>query len=47
MNASRSNARTAPLHPAQRRVALGMLIGGAVGFVWAGAMLYTLASWIF
>ncbi|MEE4495475.1 hypothetical protein OG912_00970 [Streptomyces sp. NBC_00464] len=47
MNATRSTVRTAPLHPAQRRVALGMLIGGAVGLVWAGAMLYTLASWIF
>ncbi|MER6117365.1 hypothetical protein [Streptomyces sp. NPDC001743] len=46
MNASRSHVRTAPLHPAQRRVAAGMLIGGAVAFVWAGAMLYTLASWI-
>ncbi|MCX5144357.1 MULTISPECIES: morphogenic membrane protein MmpA [unclassified Streptomyces] len=46
MNATRSDVRTAPLHPAQRRVAAGLLIGGAVGFVWAGAMLYTLASWI-
>ncbi|MCM2410407.1 MULTISPECIES: morphogenic membrane protein MmpA [unclassified Streptomyces] len=46
MNASRTSARTAPLHPAQRRVAVGMLLGGAVASVWAGAMLYTLTSWI-
>ncbi|WP_406457280.1 hypothetical protein OG782_32890 [Streptomyces sp. NBC_00876] len=46
MNASRTSVRPAPLHPAQRHVAVGMLIGGAVAFVWAGAMLYTLASWI-
>ncbi|RLV70882.1 hypothetical protein STAN_6411 [Streptomyces sp. CBMAI 2042] len=24
-----------------------MAIGGAVGLVWLGAMLYTLAGWIF
>ncbi|MFG2595023.1 morphogenic membrane protein MmpA [Streptomyces sp. NPDC048462] len=46
MNVPRTPTRTAPLHPAQRRAAVGMLIGGAVAFVWAGAMLYTLASWI-
>ncbi|MFD0022642.1 morphogenic membrane protein MmpA [Streptomyces sp. NPDC058382] len=46
MNDSRTSARTAPLPPAQRRAAVGMLIGGAVAFVWAGAMLYTLASWV-
>ncbi|MFF1924337.1 morphogenic membrane protein MmpA [Streptomyces sp. NPDC058221] len=45
MNASRTPGRTAP-RPAQRRAEMGMLIGGAVAFVWAGAMLYTLASWI-
>lgn len=47
MNASRTPARTAPLHPAQRPVALGLLLGGVVALVWAGAMLYTLAGWIF
>ncbi|MCX4768419.1 hypothetical protein OG322_03095 [Streptomyces sp. NBC_01260] len=47
MNVTRTPTRTAPLRPAQRRVAAGMLIGGAVAFVWAGAMLYTLTSWIF
>ncbi|MFJ4897548.1 MULTISPECIES: morphogenic membrane protein MmpA [unclassified Streptomyces] len=47
MNASRTSTRTAPPHPARRRAEAGMLIGGAVAFVWAGAMLYTLASWIF
>ncbi|MFD4336268.1 morphogenic membrane protein MmpA [Streptomyces anulatus] len=47
MNASRTAARTEPFDPAQRRMALGMLLGSAVGLVWLGAMLYTLAAWIF
>ncbi|MEU3268080.1 hypothetical protein [Streptomyces sp. B27] len=48
MNSSRTVIRTArPLDPAQRRVALGMALGGVVGLVWLGAMLYTLVSWIF
>ncbi|AGK81379.1 morphogenic membrane protein MmpA [Streptomyces microflavus] len=47
MNATRTAVRTAPLDPAQRRMALGMALGGVVGLVWLGAMLYTLASWIF
>ncbi|WP_432148681.1 morphogenic membrane protein MmpA [Streptomyces sp. bgisy029] len=47
MNASRTAIRPAPLAPAQRRIALGMALGGVVGLVWLGAMLYTLASWIF
>ncbi|MFJ1896592.1 MULTISPECIES: morphogenic membrane protein MmpA [unclassified Streptomyces] len=47
MNVPRTPTRTAPLHPPRRRAEAGMLIGGAVAFVWAGAMLYTLASWIF
>ncbi|MFD7863486.1 morphogenic membrane protein MmpA [Streptomyces sp. NPDC057682] len=46
MNAHRTSGRTVPSPPAPRRVALGVLLGGAVGLVWAGAMLYTLASWI-
>ncbi|MET9926907.1 MULTISPECIES: morphogenic membrane protein MmpA [unclassified Streptomyces] len=47
MNASRTAIRPAPLDPAQRRIALGMALGGVVGLVWLGAMLYTLAGWIF
>lgn len=47
MNASRTAVRPAPFDPAQRRMALGMLIGSAVGLVWLGAILYTLAGWIF
>ncbi|MEU2825608.1 hypothetical protein ABZ763_25925 [Streptomyces bacillaris] len=48
MNSSRTVIRTTrPLDPAQRRVALGMALGGVVGLVWLGAMLYTLVSWIF
>ncbi|WP_219204864.1 morphogenic membrane protein MmpA [Streptomyces griseus] len=46
MNASRAAVRTAPFDPAQRRMALGMLLGSAAGLVWLGAMLYTLAGWI-
>ncbi|MFD4173033.1 morphogenic membrane protein MmpA [Streptomyces anulatus] len=47
MNASRTAVRTEPFDPVQRRMALGMLLGSAVGLVWLGAMLYTLAAWIF
>lgn len=51
MNASRTAVRHVPFGPAQHRMAhgmaLGMAIGGVVGLVWLGAMLYTLASWIF
>ncbi|MET8496169.1 morphogenic membrane protein MmpA [Streptomyces microflavus] len=47
MNATRTAVRPAPFGPAQRRMALGMALGGVVGLVWLGAMLYTLASWIF
>ncbi|MFE3401491.1 morphogenic membrane protein MmpA [Streptomyces anulatus] len=47
MNASRTAVRTEPFDLAQRRMALGMLLGSAVGLVWLGAMLYTLAAWIF
>ncbi|MFD8435940.1 morphogenic membrane protein MmpA [Streptomyces microflavus] len=47
MNATRAAVRPAPFDPAQRRMALGMALGGVVGLVWMGAMLYTLASWIF
>ncbi|MFE2291846.1 morphogenic membrane protein MmpA [Streptomyces sp. NPDC059452] len=47
MNTSRAAVRPAPLDPAQRRVALGMALGGVVGLVWLGAILYTLVSWIF
>ncbi|MEV7900084.1 morphogenic membrane protein MmpA [Streptomyces anulatus] len=47
MNATRAAVRTIPFDPAQRRMALGMLLGSAVGLVWLGAMLYTLADWIF
>lgn len=47
MNASRAAVRTAPFDPVQRRTALGMLLGSAAGLVWLGAMLYTLADWIF
>ncbi|WP_411080327.1 morphogenic membrane protein MmpA [Streptomyces sp. cmx-18-6] len=47
MNASRAAVRTVPLDPAQRRIALGMALGGVVGLVWLGAMLYTVGSWIF
>ncbi|MER7551847.1 hypothetical protein ABTX86_17870 [Streptomyces anulatus] len=47
MNAPRTVVRTEPFDPAQRRMALGMLLGSAVGLVWLGAMLYTLAAWIF
>ncbi|MEW1615013.1 MULTISPECIES: morphogenic membrane protein MmpA [unclassified Streptomyces] len=47
MNPSRTAVRTAPLDPTQRRIALGMALGGVVALVWAGAMLYTLAGWIF
>lgn len=47
MNTSRTAARTTPLDPAQRRVALGLALGGVVGLVWLGAMLHTLGSWIF
>jgi hypothetical protein len=47
MNASRTAVRTAPLDPAQRRAVLGAVLGGGVGLVWLGAMLYTLADWIF
>ncbi|MEW2066740.1 hypothetical protein [Streptomyces sp. NPDC007346] len=47
MNTSRTAVRTAPLDAAQRRIALGMALGGVVGLVWLGAMLYTLVSWIF
>ncbi|RPK88573.1 MULTISPECIES: hypothetical protein [Streptomyces] len=46
MNASRTDVRTASFDPAQRRMALGMLLGSAIGLVWLGAMLYTLADWI-
>ncbi|MFH9268398.1 MULTISPECIES: morphogenic membrane protein MmpA [unclassified Streptomyces] len=46
MNASRTAVRTEPFGPAQRRMALGMLLGSAVGLVWVGAMLYTLANWL-
>ncbi|MGW1226810.1 morphogenic membrane protein MmpA [Streptomyces sp. NPDC001478] len=46
MNAHRTPGRTHSPTPAPRRVALGVLLGGAAGLVWAGAMLYTLASWI-
>ncbi|MCX4680047.1 hypothetical protein OG413_33045 [Streptomyces sp. NBC_01433] len=46
MNTSRTTVRTAPLHPAQRRIAVGMALGSAVGLVWLGAMLYTLATWV-
>lgn len=46
MNAHRTHVRIDTVRPAQRRVAVGMLLGGAVGLVWAGAMLYTLADWI-
>ncbi|MBT2427392.1 hypothetical protein J7F02_17375 [Streptomyces sp. ISL-112] len=47
MNTSRTAVRPMPLDPAQRRMALGMAFGGVVGLVWLGAMLYTLAGWIF
>jgi len=51
MNDSRAAARPVPFGPAQHRMAhgmaLGMAVGGAVGLVWLGAMLYTLAGWIF
>ncbi|MEV1086428.1 morphogenic membrane protein MmpA [Streptomyces microflavus] len=47
MNATRTAVRPAPFDPSQRRMALGMALGGVVGLVWLGAMLYTLASWIF
>ncbi|MEV4875084.1 morphogenic membrane protein MmpA [Streptomyces cyaneofuscatus] len=47
MNTSRTAVRPTPLDPAQRRIALGMALGGVVGLVWLGAMLYTLVSWIF
>ncbi|MFD4018794.1 morphogenic membrane protein MmpA [Streptomyces sindenensis] len=47
MNASRAAVRSAPFDPARRRMALGMLLGSAAGLVWLGAMLYTLAGWIF
>ncbi|MFB8103359.1 MULTISPECIES: morphogenic membrane protein MmpA [Streptomyces] len=47
MNTSRTAVRPMPLDPAQRRMALGMALGGVVGLVWLGAMLYTLVSWIF
>ncbi len=47
MNASRAAVRPASFDPAQRRMAVGMLLGSAVGLVWLGAMLYTLAGWIF
>nr|WP_181009523.1 hypothetical protein [Streptomyces sp. SM11] len=47
MNTSRTAVRTAPLDPAQRRAVLGAVLGGGVGLVWLGAMLYTLADWIF
>ncbi|MBM7057749.1 MULTISPECIES: hypothetical protein [Streptomyces] len=47
MSASRTAVRPVPFDPALRRVALGMLLGSAVGLVWLGAMLYTLAGWIF
>ncbi|WP_203685464.1 hypothetical protein [Streptomyces sp. SID14515] len=47
MNASRTAVRAAPVDPAQRRMALGMLLGSAVGLVWLGAMLYTLVGWMF
>ncbi|MFD5204528.1 morphogenic membrane protein MmpA [Streptomyces sp. NPDC058375] len=47
MSASRTAVRPVPFDPAQRRMALGMLLGSAVGLVWLGAMLYTLTGWIF
>ncbi|MFI6557154.1 morphogenic membrane protein MmpA [Streptomyces griseus] len=47
MNATRTAVRPAPVDPAQRRMALGMLLGSAVGLVWLGAMLYTLTGWVF
>ncbi|MFD3970088.1 morphogenic membrane protein MmpA [Streptomyces cyaneofuscatus] len=47
MNASRAVVRPVPFDPAQRRMVLGMSLGAAVGLVWLGAMLYTLAGWIF
>lgn len=46
MNSSRTSARIHPIRPAERRVAAGMLLGSAVGSVWAGAMLYTVVNWI-
>ncbi|MFJ4965277.1 hypothetical protein EES43_26415 [Streptomyces sp. ADI96-02] len=45
MNASRTAVRHVPVRLAERRVALGMLLGGMTGLVWLGAMLYTLVSW--
>ncbi|MFJ2022411.1 morphogenic membrane protein MmpA [Streptomyces sp. NPDC087897] len=46
MNATRTAVRPASFDPAQRRMALGMLLGSAAGLVWLGAMLYTLVGWI-
>ncbi|WP_185297261.1 morphogenic membrane protein MmpA [Streptomyces finlayi] len=46
MNTHRTNIRAVPVQHAQRRIAVGMLLGGVAGLVWAGAMLYTLASWL-
>ncbi|NYE43997.1 morphogenic membrane protein MmpA [Streptomyces fulvorobeus] len=46
MNTHRTSVRVVPVRHAQRRVAVGMLLGGVAGLVWAGAMLYTLASWL-
>ncbi|MEI7030187.1 morphogenic membrane protein MmpA [Streptomyces pratensis] len=47
MNTSRTAVRTAPLRPDQRRTVLGLLLGGVVGLVWLGAILYTLVGWVF
>ncbi|MFD7744373.1 morphogenic membrane protein MmpA [Streptomyces sp. NPDC059698] len=47
MNATRTAVRPVSFDPAQRRMALGMLLGSAAGLVWLGAMLYTVAGWIF
>ncbi|WP_328907003.1 hypothetical protein OG230_30760 [Streptomyces sp. NBC_00234] len=47
MNTHRTTVRAVPVQRAGGRVAVGMLLGAVAGLVWAGAMLYTLASWIF
>ncbi|MEU8675192.1 hypothetical protein [Streptomyces sp. NPDC048560] len=46
MNTHRTNIRSVPVQYAQRRIAVGILVGTVMGLAWAGAMLYTLTSWI-
>ncbi|MGP3636309.1 morphogenic membrane protein MmpA [Streptomyces sp. 24-1644] len=46
MNTHRTSVRAVPVQHAQRRVAVGMLLGAVAGLVWAGAMLYTVAAWV-